>query len=290
MGQGLVERFLAARPDELAGDDGARLDAALAALIARGRARFGLATTADAELAARIGASAELRDAADPAAAVAALSDELVLTAACLAGDRGAQAVLERDYRGQVAALARSIGGDHADDVVQDVWIRLLVPRGDAPGRLADYGGAGSLLTWLRVVVAREAVSALRRRRDAVVDDEVILGKLIASQDPDLALVRARSAAEVKRAFEDAVAALAVRDRNLLRQHILDGLTIDDLGALYRVHRVTAARWLSSAREAVWRATHQQLRARLQLTPSELDSLLGEVRDFIDLSLERVFR
>ena len=152
-----------------------------------------------------------------------------------------------------------------ANDVMQTVWARLLVREGDRPARLADYSGRASLRTWLRVVMSREALSALRRRRDVALDDEVLVGRLVTSHDPSLALIGAQSSQQVKSAFEDSVAALSTRERNLLRQHLLDGLTIDELGALYRVHRATAARWLASAREAVWTTTQRSLRERLAL-------------------------
>ena len=251
----------------------------LADLLRRARARFAISVPDDT-LAAEVARLAE--------APVDELSEELVLAAACLLGDRQAVELLDREYGHELRALIASLVGDAGKDVVQTVWARLLVADGDRPARLGDYGGRGSLLTWLRVVVSREAISMLRRRRDAALDDEALLGRLVTSHDPGLALIRAQSAREVKRAFEEAVAALTTRERNLLRQHLLDGLTIDELGGLYRVHRATAARWVASAREAVWTSTQRALRERLALSPSEVDSLLGAVREWIDLSLERV--
>src|SRR6185436_8511874 len=48
-----------------------------------------------------------------------------------------------------------------------------------------------------------------------------------------------------KQAFEEALAALSIHDRLLLRQHFLDGLSIDRMAALHDVHRATAARWIA---------------------------------------------
>lgn len=62
--------------------------------------------------------------------------------------------------------------------------------------------------------------------------------------DPELSHLKATFAAEFKFALTLAIDELSVRDRNLLRQSVLDGLTIDQLGKLYRVHRATAARWV----------------------------------------------
>ena len=41
----------------------------------------------------------------------------------------------------------------------------------------------------------------------------------------------------------EAFAALESRERNLLRYALGDGLSVDAIGTLYRVHRATAARW-----------------------------------------------
>jgi transposase len=38
-----------------------------------------------------------------------------------------------------------------------------------------------------------------------------------------------------------------------LRYHHVDGLNIDEIGAIYRVHRVTAFRWLEKAKEQLVR-------------------------------------
>jgi RNA polymerase sigma-70 factor (ECF subfamily) len=242
-------------------------------LVERARLRFPELATSDA-LTERV---AQLAEVDDP-------SEELVLVAACLLGDRGALATFDREYGTQVRALIAGIAGDRTDDVMQDLRTKLVVA-----GKLAGYGGRGSLLSWLRVVAAREALSTLRKhRREVAVDDDVMFGKLVAGDDPALALIRSESITAIKRAFATAVAGLAVRERNLLRQHLLDGLTIDDLAPLYNVHRVTVSRWLVTARETVWTATQHTLRSELSLTPSQVESLLASAREYLDLSLERV--
>jgi RNA polymerase sigma-70 factor (ECF subfamily) len=72
--------------------------------------------------------------------------------------------------------------------------------------------------------------------------------------------------------------------------HFVDGLTIDEIGALYQVHRATAARWISGARNTLLADTRARLTARLALTPSQFDSLMRLVRSELDLSLQRLVR
>src|SRR5690606_10599806 len=67
----------------------------------------------------------------------------------------------------------------------------------------------------------------------------------------------------------------------------VDGLNIDEIGAIYRVHRVTAFRWLEKAKEQLVARTLEILRGRLKVTSKELDSVLRMIRSQIHLSLVR---
>ena len=55
----------------------------------------------------------------------------------------------------------------------------------------------------------------------------------------------------------------------------------------YRVHRVTAFRWIEKAKELLVKATLDTLRTRLKLPADELDSVLRMIRSQIHLSLVR---
>ena len=82
-------------------------------------------------------------------------------------------------------------------------------------------------------------------------------------------------------------AQLGAREQTLLRYHHVDGLNIDEIGAIYRVHRVTAFRWIEKAKEQLIKATLELLRTRLKLPSAELDSVLRMIRSQIHLSLVR---
>ncbi len=63
--------------------------------------------------------------------------------------------------------------------------------------------------------------------------------------------------------------------RTLLRYYYLDGVGVEELGRLYRVHASTVSRWLRSTREAILEQTRSQLAAMLVLKESEVESMLG---------------
>jgi RNA polymerase sigma-70 factor (ECF subfamily) len=84
------------------------------------------------------------------------------------------------------------------------------------------------------------------------------------------------------------MAALAPRQRLLLKQHVLDDLTIDEIGPLLKVHRATAARWLDQARSDLARATELALQRRLGVSTTEVKSALRLIVSQLDVSLRRL--
>jgi RNA polymerase sigma-70 factor (ECF subfamily) len=115
----------------------------------------------------------------------------------------------------------------------------------------------------------------------------VLANLAVAGDDPELAYMKQRYRGDFKQAFLDTLAALSPRDQTLLRYHHVDSLNIDEIGAIYRVHRVTAYRWLEKAREALVIGIQQRLKERLRLNQGELDSVLRLIRSQLHLSLVR---
>jgi RNA polymerase sigma-70 factor (ECF subfamily) len=71
----------------------------------------------------------------------------------------------------------------------------------------------------------------------------------------------------------------------VLRQHYLDGLTMDAVAGLYRVHRITVVRWMNEARAALAKETRRELGARLRVDKRELESILRLIESQIDVTL-----
>lgn len=80
-----------------------------------------------------------------------------------------------------------------------------------------------------------------------------------------------------------------MRERNLLRQSVLDGLSIDALGELYSVHRSTVARWIERARKRLLELTAASLRDDLKLPTADLASMMRMSDSQLHVSLSRVF-
>lgn len=216
---------------------------------------------------------------------------DLYLACACTSNDPAAIHAFERGYMSEVDhALARMhIDGSRLADVKQLVRQRLFVSQGGAPGKISEYGGRGDLRRWVRSVAVRTCLNDLRKgKREVLADDETLIARhAIPVDDPEVTYMKRTYAAEFRAAFSAALAGADAREQTLLRYHHVDGLNIDEIGAIYRVHRVTAFRWLEKAKERLVRLTLEDLRNRLRLSPRELDSVLRMIRSQVNLSLVR---
>ena len=145
-------------------------------------------------------------------------------------------------------ALRRVAGSVAPDEVKQLVRHRLFVgPPGGAP-KILEYAGRGRLRTWVRVAATRIALNLVESNgRERPLDNDAIAHLIGAGEDPELGYLKRRYAAEFRAAFGEAFNALETRDRNLLRYAFGEGLSVDAVGALYGVHRATAARWITKA-------------------------------------------
>jgi len=274
--------FLAAQgsdspADDLASELVAAIDRAVAAWPDLAPDRVGFATFLGQRLPTDVTIGEALRGRALP---------ELYLTFASLAGDARASHELEERYlKDLVDLLTRQrITRDVAIETVQQLRIRLLT--GERP-ILRAFSGAGTLKGWLRITALREAIRA-QRRAHAREDDEISEALADDAGDPAMQYQRRLYQDEFRAAFGQAVASLSVRDRNLLKQSVLYGATVDDLGALYHVHRATAARWIASARERLAEETRQRMIEHLKIQPAEYDSILQLIQSQLDVSVVRV--
>ncbi|HWL84611.1 MAG TPA: sigma-70 family RNA polymerase sigma factor [Polyangiaceae bacterium] len=273
------------------------VDALLDAMFESGRAAWPAVMLEQAVFAAWI---AERLPGGDPNQTLLAMralhAPDLYLACACALGDGNAIVAFEGAMRPVAErALARLAQADSLhDDARQTLLTKLLVSVDGAPPRITEYSGRGALASWFRVAVTRQALSALRSaKREVALDEdaeEVVTMTSCSRADPELSHLRRQFSAEFTEAFDHAVRSLESAERNLLRHHYLDGLSIDEIGAIYRIHRVTAARRLTRAREALVQATRRLLAERLHATPSELRSAMRVLDGAVDITLRRALR
>jgi RNA polymerase sigma-70 factor (ECF subfamily) len=228
-----------------------------------------------------------------PGGALADLrTDDLYLACACARGDELALKRLQEAWTRTIApALLRmDRSGVLADETRQQLWQKLFTRDTHDP-RITEYAGRGSLLGWLRVAAMRTALNLRRKDQSRPREDGGSLDAL-ASPGVDLELdyIQVRYRSEFRQAFRAAVDSLTPRQRSLLRFQVIDGLTVDDLGKVYRVHRATAARWVAEARETLLDATCRAISGKLGLKPAELESIMRGMQSRLDVSLTGFLR
>lgn len=219
-------------------------------------------------------------------------TSDLYLACACAHCHAEAIAVFEERCLGQLdRALGRiGIDRDMVAEVKQDIRHRVLVGDGDH-AEIVDFSGRGDLRGWVRVMATRQALRRQgRARREQATEDDELCQHLVPAEPPVLDHMKDFYRREFKRAFETALRALPHREQTLLRQHYLDGATLDELAALYRMHRATAARVLGRAREMVLAATRDRLMSELDVPSQELDSILRMIWSRIEVSLRALRR
>jgi len=216
---------------------------------------------------------------------------DLYLACACRAGDPRALAACDELLRNEAVTVAGAARVDAAakDEAVQLVRTLLFLPRPERPPAIDDYAGRGPLRAWLRVILTREVIRIAKDRgRDLHFDVDMLDAE--AGDDPTFAAMKAQYRDQLAAAFRAVLDGLAPRDRTLLRYQVLDGLSIDEIGSIYRVHRATAARWLAKIRADLIDATLKRLSADLAIGEDSAASIIRLVQSQLEMSVIRHLR
>lgn len=282
----MAQVLLGALPaDRAAGADVAALEGALRGMWGRARETWpGLVVgqvswvTAIAERLASAGPLVEALDRIE--------ADDLYLVLGCGSGAVAALRAFDTQLESLRPALRRA-GADATtiDDVLAQLRARLLVAAEGTPPKVLQYQARAKLGSWLRVAAMRDYGALAKKRQPE--DDAELEALLVSTADPELEELRQRFRTEFRVAFSVALAALDDKDRAVLRLHLVDRLSIDRIGALYDVHRSTAARWLVDIRDRLYAETRDQFRARLGLAPAEFDSMMALVLSQLTYSVGR---
>lgn len=188
--------------------------------------------------------------------------------------------VIVPDVSGALRPLARD--RDFLDEVLQRVRVKLLV--GDPTPRIAEYLGRGPLAAWIQIVAIREALMMRRstRREDSDDGDSALVD--IALTEPVLAQTRRLYKDAFAIAFREALHGLDERERMLLRLCFVENAGAEDIARLFKVHRVTAFRWLRDARAKLLDRTRDCFMTAMAIPASEVDSVMRSLATSLTVS------
>jgi RNA polymerase sigma-70 factor (ECF subfamily) len=212
---------------------------------------------------------------------------ELFLAWACGRRDPAAMAHFEAAFFAEVGAAFRRFDALPLtlDDVRQRVRTLLFLSE---PPALAGYSGTGALRGWVRAAVLHFLINvSTREARERPTEAAFFESVVDASPDAEAAYLKEACRAEFEQAFAAAMESLEPRDRALLRYAFADGSSVDQIGAVYGVHRATAARWVAAARDALVERTRAELMARLRVSETEAGSIVRVALSRMGMSLLR---
>lgn len=229
---------------------------------------------------------ARLAAAPDPERELSALHvEDLYLAWALSRGDRAAFARFERDFMALLKTQIKGVAAE-AGELEQQVRTRLFVSAAGQPARISQYSGRGPFGGWLRMIATRCLLDLRRARQGEHAARE--LDSPSVPTDPELDYLKLRYANDFKIALEAALAQLDARQVTLLKLSFIEQLSTSAIGVMYGVSSRTVQRWLVDLRDTVRTSTRQTLQARIALSPTELESLLGLVDSQLALSLHGV--
>jgi RNA polymerase sigma-70 factor, ECF subfamily len=223
---------------------------------------------------------------------------DLYLAYGCIRQVPRALAAFERGPLAKVPRFIADIERSPSvvDEVTQIVRLRLLVDDGNSPAKLVQYGGRGSLDSWVCTVAVRTALSLLRSRgRDGVELDPADVDahggdpELALEADPALGVLRARHLDAFREAAAEALAALTAEDRNVLRLYFREQLSLQKIGSLLNVHASTVLRRLRDIRALVLAETRRLFCVRVRLSTAEFDSMAAALQEHLDLTMSGIF-
>ena len=221
---------------------------------------------------------------------------DLFLACGCAQGLAEALAAFEQQYATFLQHVVRSYNSPQhpEEDLLQILREKLFVETPSRPPKIRSYSGQGPLRSWLRITAVRTFLDCVRtgaqHKREHTDRDQEFLNAPDTQGDLEMEFLKHEYRAQFKEAFPEALEALDSSERNLLRQHFLSGLNIDQIGALYHIHRATAARRLAKAREALLRETRNALMKRLRISSTEFDSLMWLIQSRLEVSLHRLLQ
>jgi RNA polymerase sigma-70 factor (ECF subfamily) len=216
----------------------------------------------------------------------------VLLAAACLDDNGAALVVFDDMLKVAVEAVARrmKLDPDRASEVSQRLRDKLLTGRGRTEPKLATYEASGPLGSWLRVCAAREALMIARSESKVTPLEDKLEDALEPLFDPELQLLKADGRDALKAAFQQAFGELSARQKTLLAQTLLDGLTLRQVGRIHGVDASTVSRWLGKARDQLLTRTRALMTGRVDVDGRDFEEIVDLVRSQLDLSISRMLR
>lgn len=214
---------------------------------------------------------------------------ELALAHGCALGRDAAWQKFMLGYRGPLtkAAIAMTRSEALGEELAAALYSELfgLTEREGARwSPLSTYSGQGSLMGWLRALLAQRQVNQFRKtHRETVLEDTEIAAA------PEAAQPEAGTLQVLGMAIRSTLDGIEAEDRFLLRAYYLDRRTLLEISRVLRVHEATVSRKLKWAVKDVRRRLLATLRTSGLSRRAAEEMLATDPRD-IDVNLRKLLQ
>jgi RNA polymerase sigma-70 factor (ECF subfamily) len=214
--------------------------------------------------------------------------EDLYLVCACLERARGAVDAFETAYAKVIRrAVSRIVpAGEDRADAEQRVRQHLLVGAAGGEPALAKYPGRAPLAKWIPVVAIRMAIS-LNRSETA---ERKLRHKAAAEAmeaSPEDLLMRAELRSAIEPAVAEALDRLTKRDRLILRLYLVGGMSLSAIGVTLGLSQQAVSKRLANARKELLEDIRTDVARRLNITATELSSVMRFVASQLDVNVSR---
>jgi RNA polymerase sigma-70 factor (ECF subfamily) len=214
---------------------------------------------------------------------------ELALAHGCALGRDAAWQKFMREFRGPLTraavAMTRSeaLGEELATALYSELF-GLTEREGVRWSPLSTYSGQGSLMGWLRAMLAQRQVNQFRKtHRETVLDDMDVAAA------PDVAQPEAGTLRVLATAIRSTMDGIEAEDRFLLRAYYLDRRTLLEISRVLRVHEATVSRKVKRAVKDIRRLLLAGLQASGLSRRAAEETLGTDPRD-IDVNLRKLLQ
>jgi RNA polymerase sigma-70 factor (ECF subfamily) len=213
---------------------------------------------------------------------------DLALALGCAMGREAAWQRFMNEYRGPLTRAAvgvtRSTG--LGEELADGLWAELygMAEReGARRSPLERYSGRGSLMGWLRAMLAQRQVDHYRKtHRETALED-------VEPAAPEAARVETEELENLREALPKALGGLDAEERFLLSAYYLDGHTLVELSGVLGVHEATISRKVKRAAGHVRKELLRALAGRGLSRRAAEEALGADPRD-VDVNLRKLLQ
>ena len=214
--------------------------------------------------------------------------EELAIARGCALGRESAWRRFLAQYREQLTRAAIEMTGSAAlgEELVSAIYSELfgLTEReGRRWSPLLRYSGRGSLMGWLRAVLAQRRVDQYRK-----IGRETELGEI----EPAAAVseqIEPKKLGDLRVALKMTLSEASAEERFLLSAYYLDQHTLHEMSRVLRVHEATISRKLKRATERLRKQLLRTLKARGLSRRAAEETLGTDPRD-VDINLRKLLQ